>query len=242
MTITDDEQFTDVFTSLEGLMFRAQGVVNTLNMDTIPGQLIFVEKNGLSPEAIAELSTTIESTYEQIFEYAVAQSREEEGTGAKFWETRKAELDRGYSRVSQLREELREAKKQATRTSADGMYIVLGEGLICEDVEFKHQAALLGNLIDGARRVREDPTTVLEIGSLGLIIDAERIEAIVDNLDRYAARQALNEKHPHQEEWLLVSAGLKVGRPHLSSIGDQLTKLSVVVYCQIESQPGEYQP
>jgi hypothetical protein len=235
MTITTEDQFTDTLSTLETLMREAEEVVTALNSNTSPGELVFLVREGLTPEAITALSGNIEDTYEKIFEYALAQSRTE-GSDANFWENRATELDAGYKSICEARERLRDAEKKAMRTDCDGRYIILGEGPIHDDEEFTRQTYIIKDLLKLAESAVIDPVARLELGSLGLLDTATRIEAVKENLHAYVTQNALNDDHPHQVESLVLDATIRRHSPKLTGVVDILTDLSIVVYHHVEFQ------
>ena len=241
MTITTEDQFTDTSITLETLMREAEGVIAALNSNTPPGKLVFLEREGLTPEEIAALSGNIENTYEQIFEYALAQSKIE-GPDANFWENRSTELDAGYRSICQTRKRLSDAGKKAMRTDLNERYIILGEGPIHDDEEFTRQSYVMKELLDSTKNTFIDPTARLELGSLGLIETAARIEAVKEHLQAYITKKALDEDNPYQVESLKLDAIIRINAPKITRVVDALTEMGLAVYHNIEAPGSRLQP
>ena len=226
--VTEEDQFLDKIRTLEALMFEADGIVETLNTPTKPGNITLLVGEKLRPDAINALSINIEDSYEAAFEYAITRAKVQEPSASQ-WQSRVEQLDQIYGHVTAKRDELREARKIAERTDHKGVYVILGEGPIYSKDEFARQCQVMGELLGLARRVATEPITVLEEGSEGLLDAAERIAAVRKNLCRYVAGRALNTEDPNQTSWLFLDATFRVFQPRFERAAKTLTDLGVQV-------------
>jgi hypothetical protein len=234
MTITDIDQFADGLTDLEIMLQEARETIHALSGTPTPGNHEFVLIGTRNAETIARLSQTIEDTYEAVFEYANAQ-RQTDGPGVQFWEKVFTGIEKGYESVCETKHELRIAEIRAKSVDNSGKYIVIGEGPISDDEEFIRQAKLLGKVYEGAERTITDPLAILESDSLRLFNAATTIDAVGENLIRYASKKALDDQNPKQVEWMVLDATLRAGTEKLTTVSNKLTNVGIAVYLDFES-------
>ncbi|PIZ50984.1 hypothetical protein COY27_04995 [Candidatus Woesearchaeota archaeon CG_4_10_14_0_2_um_filter_33_13] len=238
-----DDQFDEKLRTLEELMLRAGEIVDILNYDPEPGHLVFLSREGLMVEDFIRLSREIEDAYEQVFEYANHKSKNTAGN-TNPWKERFASIEAGYSVVCQARTDLDGAREKATRLDCNEDYIILGEGHIGDDEEFARQSAILAKLVDEATEITRNPIAALERGSLGVLTDALRIDAISSNLTRYVRKGSFDGRYPTPIEIIGLNATAQREGQTLTDLANRLTNLSLVIYLKVESNPIdlEYQP